>query len=107
MQLSRRDLTDVVGPDDEVVEEVFAKGEIVELVVVEQQDDGPDAAFALAQLATEIHGLGEGERRGVDDRAGEAVGRFERRNLVKSGGRGDGGRHAGEVKGFAEWPLAP
>ena len=41
---SRREFAHVEGSDDEVVEEVLAKRQVVELVVVEQQDDRTDAA---------------------------------------------------------------
>ena len=60
---SRGELAHVVGAHDEIVEEVLAKREVVELVVVEQQDDRSNAALALAKLATEAHRVGEGQAR--------------------------------------------
>jgi hypothetical protein len=79
-----RQFTDVVGSHHEVVEEVLAEGQVVELVVIEQQDDRPDRPLALAQLATETHGFAEGQGGGVDDGAREAVGRLQGRDLVQS-----------------------
>ncbi len=101
-----RQFTHVEGPDDEVVEEVLAEGELVELVVVEEQDDRTDAATAGPKLPTEVHGLGEGERGRVDDRPGEAVGRFERGDLIKSSADGHRGRHSRDVERFSHWPFA-
>ena len=42
MAQARREFAHVVGSNDEVVEEVLAEREVVELVVIEQQDDRPD-----------------------------------------------------------------
>jgi hypothetical protein len=79
---ARRQLADVEGAHDEVVEEVLAERQVVELEVVDEEDNRSDTPVPGAQLAAEAHGLGEGEGHGVDHGAGEAVGRLERGDLV-------------------------
>jgi hypothetical protein len=59
-----------------------------------------------AQLATEVHGLAEGEGRRVDDGTGKAVGGFQGRDLVESARARDGWRDAGHLEGLADRPLA-
>src|ERR1035437_3634633 len=106
MAQARGEFTHVKGPDHKVIEEILAKGQVVELVVIEQQDDRTTGELAAAQLATEVHGFGEGEGRGVDDRSRETLGGLQGGNLVEASGGRDDRCHARDVARLADRPFA-
>jgi hypothetical protein len=74
----------IEGTHDEIVEEVFAKGEIVELVVVEEQDNRTHRALSVTQLATQIHRVTKREGRRVNHRTRESLGWLGRRDVVQA-----------------------
>jgi hypothetical protein len=53
------ELTHIKRRNNEVIEEVFTKCEIIELVVIKEQDDWSNTSFTCAKLATKAHGITE------------------------------------------------